>query len=795
MEASLSQQRRSSTTQQRSCFAATTTTRPAMLTAVLAVMTVQMDLIHGFQSMPPQQQQQQQQKQLHRRASRPSLSWQNSDTRQNGASVHSNNQIERAVIMGSRTSRKSSKRNIHLDMVSKFVEEDLSLGMYMEAGLYQLVSSIRTQTQPLQRNQQRTRVRMATDPLQISMIQKDNPVQTLLRGMEGSIRLLRGETTFKTGIAPTDYRPNSNNAPLSQHQNRLLTTTYQTLSLELIGDLSVKNPAFVNILPTNSAGSTAAAGSLSTLRRSSTSNSASSDRVWITSFSLTESNGQIQSLDSATGKTRSVGSQTSKSMLWPNESNAVPTMLHGQTTSRNPPTYHDALLVSDGFLVPGKNSGGLYVVKNPTHTVDEETVCLTGGSSSKDSWFYHKSVWVDLTGDGRKSILTARAQMNSPFGNNNNEKKKTARTQLVWLEMPHAHAVDSNGHAVDADGSAFDPFHPRHLPWKSHVLDEGPDVMFAVADLDTTDETIEVISSEFFDRKVSVRSIQKGPSPRVVFRRVIDDRCGAPFSAILADLDTAVDMSKGTTTSCSSERERIRHCETRVVVDSGSTVATTKCGDSFSHILVTSQPCKGKQHASGEEGGALFAYRVPTNGDWRTEPWKRTTVASGFQVRTNLWNMINPGAPGFVYTFHPQEPNPTRQQQQQQQQRPMIAIAGDCSESAYILQPVEHDGSSDNSNSHDDDNAAIKKNNNKIDVDASTRYKLVCEIETGATVGSIGIGYGSFGKSPAGIAKLYLPLFEKNKMLVFALSGTVEKVRTMSIASSPRFGASSTKVR
>jgi hypothetical protein len=55
------------------------------------------------------------------------------------------------------------------------------------------------------------------------------------------------------------------------------------------------------------------------------------------------------------------------------------------------------------------------------------------------------------------------------------------------------------------------------------------------------------------------------------------------------------------------------------------------------------------------------------------------------------------------------------------------------------------------------------------------RYKHVCDTETGATVGSIGIGYRSFGKSPAGIAKLYLPaLFEENKMLVFALLGAAE---------------------
>ena len=28
----------------------------------------------------------------------------------------------------------------------------------------------------------------------------------------------------------------------------------------------------------------------------------------------------------------------------------------------------------------------------------------------EEGWFYHRSIWIDLTGDGRESILTARAK-------------------------------------------------------------------------------------------------------------------------------------------------------------------------------------------------------------------------------------------------------------------------------------------------------------------------------------------------------------------------------------------------
>ena len=160
---------------------------------------------------------------------------------------------------------------------------------------------------------------------------------------------------------------------------------------------------------------------------------------------------------------------------------------------------------------------------------------------------------------------------------------------------------------------------------------------------------IEVIASRFFDKKVSLCSIQRGPKPKVTFRRTIDDKCGSAFASILADLDCTGPDNKSD----------------RIVLDSGSTVETCKPGDSFSHVLVTSHECSFANDAANNgseadlnddsiDGGSLFAYRVPTGKNaWKTEPWIRTTVASGFRVKGQLGNMINPGAPGFVYTFHP----------------------------------------------------------------------------------------------------------------------------------------------
>ena len=84
-----------------------------------------------------------------------------------------------------------------------------------------------------------------------------------------------------------------------------------------------------------------------------------------------------------------------------------------------------------------------------------------------------------------------------------------------------------------------------------------------------------------------------------------------------------------------------------------------------------------------------------------------------------------------------------------------MAVAGDCAESAYVFRPV----------TAEDPN----------DLDASTLYKLMVEIKCESTVGSIGVGYGNFlstddePQENDGYAKLYIPCYEKDKILVFAL--------------------------
>ena len=302
------------------------------------------------------------------------------------------------------------------------------------------------------------------------------------------------------------------------------------------------------------------------------------------------------------------------------------------------------------------------------------------------------------------------------------------------------------------------------------MLDEGPDVMFNVADLDPTDDTVEVLASQFFSKKISMHSIRIGPEPKIVFRRLIDDRCGSAFSSILANLD--------------GSKMKEQHNTSPRVVDSGSTVVSLKNGDQFSHLLVTSHECSvgqdlesrvyGSDVTVGErtamsltndqskiDGGSLFAYRVPPGkGAWKTQQWNRSVIATGFKVQGQIGNMINPGAPGFCYTFFPtRDQDGDGSKNSRQWSRPLIGISGDCAESAYILRPVE--------------SSTLLSRKDCSNEDMSTKYSLMCEIKCKSTVGSLAIGYDNFYSEAAeqqtGYAKIYVPCYEQDKVLVFAL--------------------------
>jgi len=168
-------------------------------------------------------------------------------------------------------------------------------------------------------------------------------------------------------------------------QEQMHIGEYAHLSLDLVGEINIPNPGYLHLIK---------------------------ERLWISGFSLTNDFGELHSYDVNTKDISSANYWTSSAIKWPNEVNAVPKENTVSCSEGN------VLLVTDGFLVPGKDKGGLHIVKN-LGGKDESRVSLTGITD----YFYHKAVWMDLTGDGRQSILCARAKM-SPFGK--------GEGQLVW---------------------------------------------------------------------------------------------------------------------------------------------------------------------------------------------------------------------------------------------------------------------------------------------------------------------------------------------------------------------------
>ena len=118
---------------------------------------------------------------------------------------------------------------------------------------------------------------------------------------------------------------------------------------------------------------------------------------------------------------------------WPNNAQVVPQEVFGSR----------AIVVPDGFLVPGHKDGGVYVIQMDDTDVTK-AVNTVKISPDKNNYFYHMGQWIDLNHDGRLDFITARSNA------------KAGEGELVWFEQPEG------GLGTDA--------------WTEHVITSGPDV-------------------------------------------------------------------------------------------------------------------------------------------------------------------------------------------------------------------------------------------------------------------------------------------------------------------------------
>jgi hypothetical protein len=197
-------------------------------------------------------------------------------------------------------------------------------------------------------------------------------------------------------------------------------------------------------------------------------------------------------------------------ITWPNETDWTPGSIFG----------FDALTVSSGFLVPGKNRGAVSVLplRDGAAFWAHEPIRL---SPDMPGWFYHRAVWRDMDGDGAQDVITARAR--KPM-------MGAGRGKLVWLRNPGRQIRENAADGIKVGAAPS---------WEEQVLAEGPDVHFRLEDLDG-DGTEEVLATEFFGKRLSVSWFEGGEGPlasRGLRRRVIDAQLGSAFDLELVDLD------------------------------------------------------------------------------------------------------------------------------------------------------------------------------------------------------------------------------------------------------------------
>jgi hypothetical protein len=241
-------------------------------------------------------------------------------------------------------------------------------------------------------------------------------------------------------------------------------------------------------------------------------------------------------------------------MKWPNEARMAPAGFIADAA-----VQPDLIVVAGGFLVPGKATGAVHVVKPNGGEMFKIT-------RDKKGFFYHRVEFIDMNGDGRLDLLTARA--NKPlFG--------ASKGELLWLEQPASGALSSE--------------------WTEHVLGEGPDVHFRLADLDGNG-TPEIVATEFFSKKLSLWWREGlGYSSRVV-----DAALGSAFDLEIVDVNA----------------------------------------DGRDDLLVTNHEADAK--------AAVFAYEIPV--DMKAGTFTRHTLIEGIETRQRGPNQ---GSPGAATAFFP----------------------------------------------------------------------------------------------------------------------------------------------
>ena len=207
-------------------------------------------------------------------------------------------------------------------------------------------------------NMRRQRFVTGKYPLYVSV--KQNPTNKWLGLAESQIYL--NGTSIEKSLASYDIFN-----WLDDNERRELHGDYEFLSLELLAEIHVKKPGYVNILPRSGAGMSLTQQSQEEdnngvfkswkLRddddiassKKEVINSSEGERFWVTGFSLAKQKGELHTVDVESGVVSRVNDRTRKAIKWPNEVASVPKEIHHATNNNEPHIkeneLEDALLV------------------------------------------------------------------------------------------------------------------------------------------------------------------------------------------------------------------------------------------------------------------------------------------------------------------------------------------------------------------------------------------------------------------------------------------------------------------
>ena len=102
-----------------------------------------------------------------------------------------------------------------------------------------------------------------------------------------------------------------------------------------------------------------------------------------------------------------VSKEIAKGFLWPNRIRTIDYDVFDM----------EALVVPDGFFIPGTEDGGIYILDLDTYEVTK--------IHGKPGFYYNEAFFVDLDNDGLKDCIGART--NKPVG---------STSELIWLKHP-----------------------------------------------------------------------------------------------------------------------------------------------------------------------------------------------------------------------------------------------------------------------------------------------------------------------------------------------------------------------